>query len=125
MGSAVLVREEREAGLQLLKELSLANFPMEAAYWRYSADSETWRFVIATPLIDMDGAIAAYTRLQSQLTGSLANATGISFADISLVSPRSNQITTLKKRFGRVELDPERVRRVNLSRDDEYISFLN
>ncbi len=124
MGSAVLVKDEKEAAWEMLEGLRNAEFPMDAAFWQYLPDVESWRLFIATPLVGEQGPIAAYTRLQTELNRIPAVADGFSVTNISLISPASEQVARLRKTYGPVENHPARVRRVDLSPDEAYIYFL-
>ena len=48
MAAEQLVGLEIEQGLQLVRVLDEAKFPVSAALWLFSSDLERWRFVIAT-----------------------------------------------------------------------------
>jgi hypothetical protein len=125
MDTAVLVRTEREAAWKLLEDLEKEQFPMTAAFWQYLPDAETWRLVIATPLVDEIGSIAAYTRLQTllnQLPEEISE--GFSVANITLLSPTAEQLVILRKRYGNVTRNRSHTRRISLSPEEAYIYFL-
>ena len=115
MGSAVLVKDEREAGWDLLDELRRAEFPMDGAFWEYLPDADAWRLFIVTPIVDARGPIAGYTLLQTHLEQMRAGMDGFSVANISLIGPRSERVAQLRKRYGTVDYHRERVRRIDLS----------
>ena len=126
MDTAVLVRTEREAAWKLLEALEKERFPMTAAFWQYLPDAETWRLVIATPLVDEIGSIAAYTRLQmalNQLPEEISE--GFSVANITLLGPDSEQLMKLRKRYGAVTWERSHIRRISLSPEEAYIYFLD
>ena len=125
MDSAVLVRDYRDAGWDLLEQLASARFPVTAAFWQYLPESETWRLFLATPLVDEVGSIVAYTRLQTLLNQIPTQAADLfSVMNISLISPHSDQIAELRKRYGPIEKDRSRVRRISLSPDEAYVYLL-
>ena len=136
MDTAILVKDARQAGWALLEKLDLAKFPMQAAFWQYLQEGETWRLFIATALVEVDGPIAAYTQLQEQLNEMYSSANKsfdesfnesldeLSIMDISLISPQSEQIAQLKRRYGTVEKHPHQVRRIELSKVETYIYFI-
>jgi hypothetical protein len=48
MAAEQLVRSEIDAGLTMVQVLDEAHFGVIAALWLFSADTERWRFVVAT-----------------------------------------------------------------------------
>jgi len=76
MAQAVLVKEDIEAGMELLRLLDARNFPITGAAWIYFPDIEEWRLVIRTPraeqnlqgaLLDIAVAMDAAGDLRSRL----------------------------------------------------------
>src|SRR5258708_761573 len=102
MGSAILVKDFREAGWEMLEAIEKAGFPMYAAFWQYLPDAESWRLFIATPLVEKLGPIAAYARLQTELNRMPAVSEGFSGSNISLVDPKSELVANLKRRYGTI-----------------------
>jgi hypothetical protein len=70
-----LVEADLIAGWRLLLRLhtppNLELFRVKAALWLYYPESEEWRLVIATPLVDEKGPLNTYARLQVVLQRSL------------------------------------------------------
>lgn len=69
MVKTTLVEADLIAGWRLLVALHLPKdrikiFRIKAAFWLYYGESEEWRLVIATPLVDEEGPLDTYTRLQ-------------------------------------------------------------
>ena len=67
-----LVEADLIAGWRLLLRLhippkNLALFRVKATFWLYYSESEEWRLVIATPLVDEKGPLDTYSRLQAVL----------------------------------------------------------
>lgn len=72
MVKTTLVEADLIAGWRLLLSLHIPPktqglFRVKAAFWLYYADSEEWRLVIATPLVDEKGPLNTYSGLQRLL----------------------------------------------------------
>jgi hypothetical protein len=134
MGKATLVESDITDGRELIEALKQAGFPIRAALWFYFSESEVWRLMIATPLVDEQGPKEAYTRIQSVLaslprlavsgSGRLVRQ-GISLTDTTVVGPKDNIIRLLRKisRKGPVEARYTRIAIDNTYIDDVYIYF--
>ena len=92
-----LVEADFLAGRRLLLALFYPSqpgqvpFPVKAAFWLYYAESEEWRLVIATPLVDEQGSLKTYSQLQPVLFS-------IQPSDLSLqnIAVRSNSDPLVK-----------------------------
>ena len=67
-----LVEADLLAGKRLLVALhnpqpNWPAFRVKAAFWLYYTESEEWRLVIATPLVDEQGSLKTYSQLQPVL----------------------------------------------------------
>ena len=67
MASKVLVDREVEAGRLLLEQLDRQQISVKAAFWNYDVENERWRLVLAMPICDTQGPIAAYGKIQDAL----------------------------------------------------------
>jgi hypothetical protein len=138
MAKTILVERDIGDGRELIKALGRAGFRVRAALWFYLSESAEWRLLVATPLVDEEGPIKAYTRVQSVLDklssaviiGAQAPtfdlpAFGITLQDISVVSPRHELIRALRSasRKGTGASDMRITRGVvdNVFIDDVYI----
>ncbi|MGH2361825.1 MAG: hypothetical protein ACRDGM_14960 [bacterium] len=54
-----------DAGRQLLELLDRQKFRARACFWFYFAESDRWRFVIASPEVRVRGPHAAYRKVQA------------------------------------------------------------
>jgi hypothetical protein len=81
-----------------LSKLDEIEFNVKAALWFYVQDSEEWRLIIASPIVDKDGPKKAYEKVQSQLQ-ELDGRYKLSLRNISLVSPSDKLIKALKSVF--------------------------
>jgi hypothetical protein len=88
-----LVSEWIEAGRRLTQALDAADFGVVASLWLYDPESDEWRLIIASRLVDDEGPLGAYRRVQKVLEApELAN---LSLSDISVVSPDHHLIRLL------------------------------
>lgn len=97
MDKPMLVDADMKAGEALLSKLDEIEFNVKAALWFYVQDSEEWRLIIASPIVDKDGQKKAYETVQSQLQE--LNGRELSLRNISLVSPGDKLIKALKSVF--------------------------
>ncbi len=125
MDTAVLVKTDREGAWNLLEELKRKDFSMSAAFWQYLSEDETWRLFIATKLVDKEGSIAAYSRLQALINDmSPEIAEEFSVMNISLIGPHANQVNALRRRYGKIDFTRAHIRRFSLSPEEAYVYFL-
>jgi hypothetical protein len=86
-------------GSELLKELNKAAFPVHAALWLYDSERYSdWRLVIASPLVDEKGPLAAYKKLDSVLRRSRPDLV-LWVQCVQLVSPHDSLIRDLDKTY--------------------------
>lgn len=52
---------------RLLAELDRERMPLVAVFWCYPTAADEWRLIIASPLVDREGALPVYRRLQGAL----------------------------------------------------------
>lgn len=98
MDKPVLVEESVERGNELVDLLNRSNFPLRAALWNYSSDREDWRLLIATPLYDIEGPLAAYRKLDSVVREGRPDLL-LFLQQVQLVSPRETIVRDLGKTF--------------------------
>lgn len=67
MAASLLVGPDVAGGAQLLAKLEQEQLPIVAAFWRYPTSESDWRFVIASPLVDAEGSLPVYERIQAAL----------------------------------------------------------
>ncbi|MFP4173929.1 MAG: hypothetical protein ACLFV4_13570 [Candidatus Hydrogenedentota bacterium] len=99
MAKDVLVTESLtdsmiEAGAKLIERLDATNSEVKSAFWLYSSEEQTWKLVIASPLVDEEGPRDYYKRIVD--ANMLANTEEqiVSIFDIRVASPK-NHITQL------------------------------
>jgi len=98
MDKTALVGKDIEIGKKIIEALDNAKFDVRAALWFYLSDSDRWRFIVASPIVDKKGPKKAYEAIQSILNKSLPELpeSGISLNDISVVSPKDELIRLLR-----------------------------
>lgn len=95
MDKTALVEKDVEEGKRLIEALDNAGFQVRAVLWFYLAESDEWRFVVASPLVERKGPKEAYAFVQAVLA-QLLPPSGISLEEISVVSPEYDLIRILK-----------------------------
>ncbi len=98
MYKTLLVEQEIEDGRKLLERLDTRRFPVSAALWTYSPETNRWRFVIVSSIADTQGPIKGYTRIQKAL-GEMET-TSLSLDDIRLMGKEDPEFRNLKRALG-------------------------
>src|ERR1700674_244116 len=60
MATATLVNSDIEIGRQIVTALTRARIPVSVYLWAFVPQLQEWQFIIATPLVDSKGPLAAY-----------------------------------------------------------------
>jgi hypothetical protein len=89
-----LNNENIELGKTILQGLDKDKFPVTAAFWLLDTDIGTWRYVLASPIFDKLGPIAAYKKLIAEI-GEILGKSNFSKA-VTLTSPNNAFIRLLK-----------------------------
>ncbi len=92
-----LTTEMIDAGRHLLELIDRQSFPAPACFWFYFAESERWRFVIASPEVRIHGPHAAYRKIEA-LARKVPNASEL-FApgDLTVVKDNDPLVLLLRK----------------------------
>jgi hypothetical protein len=114
MVKTTLVESDLIEGRRLLNELRVAPkrtlFRVRAGFWFYYPESEEWRLVIGTPLVDEEGPLAAYKQLQPVLQElidiSAIRSDGLSLQNIEVISPRRPLVKAIKALASRPKISP-------------------
>jgi hypothetical protein len=96
MAKNLLVMFPLDAGNRLLDILDTNGFEVVAAFWLYQPELDEWQYYAATPLVETEGPLKLYQRIQSLL----ANAQpplDIALGDVTLVNPNSNLVRSLRR----------------------------
>lgn len=97
-----LSSEMISAGAQLTRRLDQMHFVVSASFWFYLSDINSWRLIIATPEVKVNGPKKAYKQIQSAIARMPENLPKIALKDISVVDSQNPLILRLRV-FGRVE----------------------
>ena len=98
MDKAALADKYVEDGRNLIGALEDEKITVDTAMWFYSAESDDWQLIIATPLVGEVGPKETYRKIQSILDN--MPSLSISLMDISVLSPSSSLISTIRNAIG-------------------------
>jgi len=96
MVKTTLVETDKKAGESLIRKMDESRASVTAALWFYLSESDEWRLMLATPLVDKEGPKKVYERIQRLLEGQDVQY-DLSLDNIAIVSPDDQLITLLKK----------------------------
>ena len=97
-----LSNEMISAGAELTRRLDQMNFIVSASLWFYLSEINSWRLIIASPEVRVNGPKKAYKQIQSAIAKMPENQPKIALKDISVVDSQDSLISLLRM-FGRVE----------------------
>lgn len=95
MVKTFLVEKDITEGKLLIKELDNADFDVHAAFWLYESDGEYWRFVIASDVVETEGARKGYEQINN-IINEHKDTISINLIDISAWSPNHPLIRSLR-----------------------------
>ena len=67
MATAALVNNDIEVGRRIVAALARAAIPVTIYLWAFIPQLQEWQFMIATPLVDTKGPLAAYGEVNKAL----------------------------------------------------------
>ena len=67
MATTTLVNSDIEIGRQIVTALTRAKIPVAVCLWAFVPQLQEWQFIIATPLVDTKGPLAAYGEVNKVL----------------------------------------------------------
>ena len=67
MATAALVNDDIEIGRRIVAALTRANIKVTVYLWAFIPQLQEWQFMIATPLVDYKGPLAAYGEVNKAL----------------------------------------------------------
>ena len=97
MASAVLVERDVSDGELLLRRLDAAGFPVRAAFWSYSPETESWALVIASSLVRERGPAVAYDRLIDVMRGTRKGTLELTSDRIELAKDTDPRVVSLSQ----------------------------
>jgi hypothetical protein len=95
MDTSVLVESDREEGARLLQAVDQEGIPVSGALWYYNPLSDSWRYMLSTPLMDTNGPAEVYRRIDTILRKSTPSIT-ISLDRIAVIGDKDNPILELR-----------------------------
>lgn len=118
----VLTGEMIAGGADLTRELDRSGWPVVGSLWLYDREINQWRLLIASPVVDAEGPLAAYRRVDGALhTGE----SRLSLEHISVVSPADVRVRALTAAYQTgTEIEGRRVFRSAVNGhyiDDAYV----
>lgn len=103
-----LVEADLLAGWRLLIELYKAPhkalFRVKSAFWLYYAESEEWRLVLATPLVDERGPLDTYSLLQEVLFE--IQSSDLYLRNLAVISPSDRMVKAFREEMRIVTWTP-------------------
>lgn len=67
MATATLVNSDIEIGRRIVAALTRASIPVTVYLWAFIPQLQEWQFIVATPLVDTKGPLAAYGEVNKAL----------------------------------------------------------
>jgi hypothetical protein len=98
-----LTKELKEMGRDMSLCLRERGFELVCSLWLYHPESNRWRLVLASPIVDHEGPRKAYEIIHQILQENWEM--GIWLRDISAVSPNDPLVQALRS-LGKIELLP-------------------
>ncbi len=98
-----LTKELKEMGRDMSLRLLEKGFGLVCSLWLYHPESNRWRLVLASPIVDREGPRKAYEIIEQILQEDWEM--GIWLRDISAVSPSDPLVQALQS-LGKIELLP-------------------
>ena len=98
-----LTKELKEMGRDMSLRLRERGFELVCSLWLYHPESNRWRLVLASPIVDREGPRKAYEIIEQILQENWEM--GVWLRDISAVSPSDPLVQALRS-LGKIELLP-------------------
>ncbi len=92
-----LTNEMIEAGAELIRRLDAAGFELNAGLWLYMEEPNSWRLILASPIVTRDGPNKAYKKIQSVMSKKPEDRKVLALAHISAVEPNKPIVVLLRK----------------------------
>lgn len=97
MDNQVLVDRNIVEGKELIEALDNRDLNIKAAMWFYFAESDEWKLIIATPMVDEKGTKEVYRSIQTVIREMSESKPSVSFKDVFVISPKDDPITLVGK----------------------------
>jgi hypothetical protein len=96
MATATLVNSNIEVGRRIVAALTRASIPVSVYLWAFIPELDEWRFIVATPLVDLKGPLEAYNEVNKALQrGGIID--DITLMTVYLRSPNDRVLKALEK----------------------------
>ena len=123
MARAALVDIDIDGGRSFIEALDAAGFPVTSAFWFFHEESEEWRLMVCTPVVDKEGPLKAYRSMHPVL----AKLSNVTFRIDNIVASGVND--TLVKALRRVirpgpEAAGVRLRRIVIGETSIHDSYI-
>jgi hypothetical protein len=96
VATTALVDSDIEIGRRILATLTRASIPVTVSLWALISDLQEWRFIVATPLVDTKGPLAAYGEVNRALQKE-GVFDDVRLRNIFLKSPNDKVLKSLEK----------------------------
>jgi hypothetical protein len=116
-----LVKEKREEGEALVRELDRIHFPISSAFWFRLEDTGEWRLILASPIVKDKGPDFAYQKIQEALS-SLTSPVTTKLTDIWLVKETEPVVRALAISFKTPKQSISNVDMYNCTTSGVYVS---
>jgi len=84
------------AGAALTRKLDDLGWPLVASLWLYVTETNSWKLVLASPLVASAGPKQAYETVQTALAEVAAEADGLTLSDIGVTEPHNPLLKLLR-----------------------------
>jgi hypothetical protein len=92
----VLTEAMIKAGAELTRKLDQVEWPVVASFWLYMPELNTWKVVLASPVVPLSGPRRAYESVQMALATLPQVRAQLSLSDIEVVEPRHYLVSLLR-----------------------------
>ncbi|MFN2571352.1 MAG: hypothetical protein ABR537_07030 [Gemmatimonadales bacterium] len=92
----VLTDAKIKAGADLTRRLDDAEWPVIASFWLYLPEQNSWRLVVASPVVTLSGPRKAYETIQMALGALPETRKAIALNDVEVVEPQHYLVTLLR-----------------------------
>lgn len=101
MATETLVKESLSSemisvGAELIRRLDEARFVVSASLWLYTAENNSWRFIIGSPEVRLHGPKQAYRQVQGVISRIPVEQVRISLKDITVIDSNDPLLSLLR-----------------------------
>jgi hypothetical protein len=122
-----LTNEMLDAGREITRLLAASDFRLVCSLWLYSSDSNEWRLMVSSPLVEEEGPKSAYGRIGRLLPAKLDAIRGFDMLSITAVSPDQPPVVAIRSAFktdGFCDIRLTRSRIKNVFIEDGHILYV-